>query len=350
MTVGSAGTVVAILDTGVRFDHPDVGAASQQGLGKSLPGHDFVSADPGGTFLIANDNGGRDANPSDPGDWIDSADLQRSLFQQRECEESDSSWHGTRVSGLVAALTDNGAGVAGIGWNTWLLPVRVLGKCGGFDSDILAAMRWAAGLPVSGIPTNPFPANVINLSLGSNGACTQATQNVIDEVIARGVVIIASAGNDGGAVDAPANCDGVIAVGAVRHIGTKVGFSNVGPNVTISAPGGNCVNTAAGQPCLFSIDTTVNLGTTRASGSSYTDQFNFNVGTSFSAPIVAGAAALMHSANARLPPARITARLRETARAHGFTLYGLLLSAFQILLHRYTGETDILIGSPVSGS
>jgi len=314
-SVGSNGTIVAILDTGARFDHPDVGAASQQGPGKSLPGYDFVSPDPGGTFLVANDNNGRDPIPSDPGDWIDSADLQRSVFQQRSCVEANSSWHGTRVSGLVAALTDNGIGVAGLGWNTWLLPVRVLGKCGGFDSDILAALRWSAGLSVSGVPANSFPANVINMSLGSEGACTQATQTVINEVLAQGVVVIASAGNDGGPVDAPASCTGVIAVGAVRHIGTKVGFSNVGQNVTISAPGGNCVNVGAGQPCLFSIDTSVNLGTTRASASSYTDQFNFNVGTSFSAPIVSGAVALMHSANARLTPVRIASRLRSSARA-----------------------------------
>jgi serine protease len=227
-TVGSTGTVVAILDTGARFDHPDVGAASQQGPGRSLPGYDFVSPDPGGTFLVANDENGRDPNPSDPGDWIDSADLQRSLFQQRDCTVTNSSWHGTRVSGLVAALTDNGIGVAGLGWNTWLLPVRVLGKCGGFDSDILVALRWAAGLSVSGVPDNPFPADVINMSLGSDGACTQATQNVINEVLAQGVVVIASAGNDGGPVDSPASCTGVIAVGALRHIGTKVGFSNVG--------------------------------------------------------------------------------------------------------------------------
>jgi serine protease len=137
---------------------------------------------------------------------------------------------------------------------------------------------------------------------------------VVQELTDAGVLVVASAGNDGGVVDSPGNCPGVVAVGAVRHIGTKVGFSNVGPGVVISAPGGNCVNVGVGQPCLFSIDTTFDLGTTTPSSPSYTNQSNINVGTSFSSPIVAGAAALMHGVNARLSPELLTARLRESAR------------------------------------
>jgi len=312
-TTGSSGTVVAVLDTGVRYDHSDLVRATS--AGKLLPGFDFVSQDPDGSFSTANDANGRDADASDPGDWIDSADLQRSPFNGGNCQIADSSWHGTRVSGIVGALTDNGTGIAGLGWTTWVLPVRVLGKCGGNDSDILAAMRWAAGFAVAGAPVNPYPAKVINLSLGSQGPCRATYVSVLNELSAAGVLVVASAGNDGGRVDAPGNCPGVVAVGAIRHIGTKVGFSNVGPDVTISAPGGNCVNIGAGQPCLFSIDTTTDTGTTSPVSATFTDQFNFNVGTSFSSPIVSGTAALMHAANARLTPAALTARLREGARA-----------------------------------
>ncbi|MGH8431745.1 MAG: S8 family serine peptidase, partial [Solimonas sp.] len=235
-TTGSAGTVVAVLDTGVRFDHPDLQRADT--AGKLLPGYDFI-ADTAGNFAIANDGDGRDPDASDPGDWIDSNDIQQPEFT--DCALTDSSWHGTRVSGIIAARSNNGIGVSGESWSTWILPARVLGKCGGFDSDIIAAMRWAAGLAVGGIPTNPYPANIINLSLGSDAPCPPSYADVIAELADRGVLVVASAGNGGSVVHAPANCPGALAVAAIRHVGTKVGFSSLGPIVGISAPGGNCV-------------------------------------------------------------------------------------------------------------
>jgi serine protease len=302
-TTGSAGTVVAVLDTGVRFNHPDLQRAESGG--RLLPGFDFIT-----DSAIANDGNGRDGDPSDPGDWIDSNDIQQPDFSG--CELTDSSWHGTRVSGIIGARTDNGIGVAGESWRAWVLPMRVLGKCGGFDSDILAAMRWAGGLSVGGVTDNPYPAQIINLSLGSSGACPASYRDVVSELRGQGVLVVASAGNDGSVVGAPANCPGVLAVAAIRHVGTKVGFSNLGPQVALSAPGGNCVNVNPGEPCLFSIDTTIDTGRTVPAGAAYTDQFNFNVGTSFSAPIVAGAAALMHSMNARLGPELLTARLKAS--------------------------------------
>lgn len=306
VTTGSANMIIAVLDTGVRFDHPDLGRADQGG--KLLAGYDFV-ANP----QFANDSDGRDADPSDPGDWVSAADLTQPGFN--ECDQSNSSWHGTRVSGLIGALTNNAAGVAGAGWNSLVLPVRVLGKCGGFDSDIITGMRWAAGLSVAGVPPNPTPAQVINLSLGGDGVCTAAYQSAVDEITANGVLIVASAGNDGGSVSAPANCAGVLGVAGIRHIGTKVGFSNLGPQISLGAPGGNCVNTGQGQPCLFSIVVASNTGTTVPAAPTYTDQLNFNVGTSFSAPQTAAAAALMRTINAQLRPAQIIAVLKETASA-----------------------------------
>lgn len=310
LTTGSTGTVIAVLDTGVRFDHPDLGRVSANG--RLLAGYDFVGADPDGGFQTANDGDGWDPDPSDPGDWISKADTTLSTFQK--CSVANSSWHGTRTSGLIGALTNNGLGIAGGTWKPWLLPVRVLGKCGGYDSDIQAAMRWAAGLGVAGVPVNKYPAKIENLSLGGTGACDSFYQSAVNDVIAQGTVIVVSAGNDGTAVASPANCQGVVAVAGLRHVGTKVGYSDLGPEITLGAPAGNCGDGYVGSgACLYSIDTTTNLGTTTPGANAYTDQVNANLGTSFSAPIVSAIAGLMHSVNGNLTPAQFVARLREGA-------------------------------------
>jgi serine protease len=308
-TAGNSGVVIAVLDTGVRFDHPDLRGSTGNRL---LPGYDFVSGESNSSFLVANDGTGRDPDPSDPGDWVSTADTSNPVFSG--CTVENSSWHGTRVAGLLGALTDNSAGVAGMTWRGWILPVRVLGKCGGFDSDILDAMRWAAGLHVDGVPDNPYPARIENLSLGSAGTCPSSYQAVINEVIAAGVLVVISAGNEGGPVDAPANCPGVAAVAGLRHAGTKVGYSNVGREIALSAPAGNCVNTTPGSACLYSIDTTVNSGTTTPVTSTYTDQISRNIGTSFSAPLAAAIGGLMVSVNGNLGPRQLIARLQEGAR------------------------------------
>jgi len=307
ITTGSTGTVIAVLDTGVRFDHPDLGRASSGG--RLLAGYDFVGPDAGGTFLTANDGDGWDADPSDPGDWISKTDLNQSVFSS--CTVADSSWHGTRTTGLIGAITNNGLGIAGGTWKPWLVPVRVLGKCGGFDSDIQAGMLWAGGISVAGAPKNPYPANIENMSLGGTNACG-TYQPVIDELTAQGVLVVVAAGNDGNSVGSPANCKGVVSVAGLRHVGTKVGYSDLGPEITLSAPAGNCGDAyVSGGPCLYSIDTTTNLGTTVPAANSYTDQINANLGTSFSAPIVTAIAGLMHAQNADLTPAQFIARLRE---------------------------------------
>jgi hypothetical protein len=228
------------------------------------------------------------------------------------CTVDNSSWHGTRVAGILGALSNNATGITGITWQPKILPVRVLGKCGGVDSDILDAMRWAAGLHVTGIPDNTHPAQIINMSLGGTGACTSAEQTVINEVVAAGVTVVISAGNEGGPVDSPANCVGVAGIAGIRQIGTKVGFSSLGPEAALAAPAGNCVNPSGA--CLFSIDTTINNGTTTPTTNGYTDQLNPNLGTSFSSPIVAGIAGLMTSVNANLKPAQLIARLKEGAK------------------------------------
>ena len=304
-TTGSANIVVAVLDTGVRMDHPDF-------AGRLLPGYDFVS-----NATVANDNDGWDADPSDPGDWISRADAATTTFSG--CAVQNSSWHGTGTASLVGARANDSVGMAGTAPTAGLLPVRVLGKCFGSEADIQAGMLWAVGIHVDGVPDNPNPARVLNMSLGGcppTGACTcdAAYQDTVNQVLAKGAVIVVAAGNSsGGPVEMPGNCAGVITVAAIRHVGTKVGFSSLGPEVSISAPGGNCVNTAAGSPCLYPVLAATNTGTTAPAASAWFDSFAFEFGTSLSAPLVAGTAALMLSQQPTLTPAELRARLMASA-------------------------------------
>ena len=315
-TTGAPSVVVADLDTGVRFDHADllrVGAG-----GNLLPGYDMIQ-----DVQIANDGDGRDADPSDPGDWLTLAEVTQSGGVFEDCSDlaENSSWHGTQTAGIIAALTGNGIGMASVGRTVRVLPVRVLGKCGGYDSDIIAGMRWAVGLNVAGVPTNPNPARVLNMSLGGEGACTAAYISAMADIAATGAVVVAAAGNSNGhAVGTPANCPGVIAVAGLRHAGTKLGLSDLGPEIALSAPAGNCVAVGANDACQYPILTATNPGTTTpvphsGGGSTYSDAFNFSIGTSFSSPLVAGTVALMLSAQPSLSASSVRSLLQSTARA-----------------------------------
>ena len=169
VTIGDSSIVVAVLDTGI-VNHADLAA-------KLVPGYDFI-----GDIAISNDGNGRDANASDPGDY--------------GCDGAASSWHGTHVAGTIGASTNNGTGVAGVNWSSRIQSIRVLGRCGGYTSDVIDGMRWAAGIAVAGIPGNATPSRVINMSFGGQGACGTSLQNAINDVTARGVVVVAAAGND----------------------------------------------------------------------------------------------------------------------------------------------------------
>ena len=291
LSTGSSTITVAVVDTGVRFDHPDL-------AGKLWPGYDFVRNS------NSADGDGPDADASDPGDWSTASD---------SCGAGNSSWHGTQVAGLIGAASDNGIGMAGVGRNVMVLPVRALGKCGGYDTDIIAGMRWAAGLSNSPV-ANPHKAQVINLSLGAVGTCSSAYRTAIAEITAAGVVVVVAAGNQTGlAVNEPANCPGAIAVAGVRHAGTKVGYSSLGPEVALAAPAGNCVNDTGA--CLYPLLSTDNAGTTSPGANVYSSSSSPSLGTSFASPLVAGTAALMLSVNPALTPAQVKAALMATARS-----------------------------------
>jgi serine protease len=289
ITTGSASVVIAVVDSGI-VAHPDL-------AGRMLPGYDFVS-DP----ASANDGGGRDADSTDPGDWR-TAGLCPVPMNSAE----DSNWHGTLVTGIIAANANNGVGIAGIDWNARVVPVRALGRCGGDFSDILDGMAWAAGIPVPGAPANPHSAKVINVSAGGQGPCVSQIQAIIDEILDAGVFVAVAAGNENDNADyyAPAGCGGLTTVGATDRLGARASYSNFSTGMDISAPGGDRDRNGAND----SIVTTWNTGTTVAASPTYADAD----GTSFSTPEVAGVAALMLAVNPALRPAQVKALMAQSA-------------------------------------
>jgi len=347
-TASGKNYVIAIIDTGVDLTHPDLGTYGQGG--KLLPGRDFICNDQGVncedvsaayTYMVANDGDGWDTDPTDPGDWISATDLARSDDFFAGCgggtsgdEPVNSTWHGTRVAGIAGALTNNGVGIAGTAYGAYLLPVRVIGKCSGYVSDIVAGMYWAAGLTstaITDIPVNPYPAQVLNMSLGGRSPCSQTEQDAVNAITQDGHVVVVAAGNDGGPVDAPANCVGTLSVAGIRQVGTKVGYSNVSStaaSITVAAPAGNCVTVNTSypwiNPCQYSIETTSNDGLTVPSNPFYTYSIfartytgnvlnEGSVGTSYAAPLVSGVVAMMVEANPNLNAAQIIARIQASA-------------------------------------
>jgi serine protease len=288
VTTGTNTMVVAVLDTGIVQTHPDL-------AGRFVSGYDFVTDVP-----TANDGNGRDSDASDPGDWVTSAETATSAFSG--CAVTNSSWHGTHVAGTIGANSNNAIGVAGANWRARIQNVRILGKCGGFLSDEIDAIRWAAGLSVPGAPANSTPAKVINMSLGGSGACSTAEQSAIDAANAAGAIVVVAAGNESQNVStaSPANCTGVIAVAATARNGNRASYSNFGSLITISAPGGD-----TGDVILSTVDN----GTQGPTGSGYANK----AGTSMATPHVAGLVSLMLAANPALTRAQIIALLQSTA-------------------------------------
>ncbi len=303
VTTGSANVIVAVVDTGY--------LANADIANRFLPGYDFIGLNDPADIKTANDGNGGDADARDPGDWIDAADLADAYFTG--CAITDSSWHGTGVAGVVAANADNALGVAGISWSARILPVRALGKCGGFDDDILDGVAWASGLPVPNVPANINPAQIINLSFGGPGsatdvACPPAYHDTFAQALAHRVTkaIIAAAGNgpEDVANSTPANCSEVIAVASTTATGSRASYSNYGAGVTLSAPGGDLSTGSNTIPVLS------NFGTTTPT----TDAISYEGGTSFSAPMVAGVAALILSVAPQRTAAELRALLTSTAK------------------------------------
>ncbi len=285
-TADGTGISVAVLDTGITT-HTDLSP-------NVVAGYDFVSS-----ATNARDGNGRDADASDQGDWTVAEECSPGSAAR------NSSWHGTHVAGTIAAATNNASGISGVAFGAKVQPVRVLAKCGGTLADIADAITWASGGPVSGVPANPTPSKVINMSLGGSGTCGATYQNAINAAVARGTTVVVAAGNSN--ADAagyqPSSCSSTVVVAAGDREGNRAQYSNFGPVVDLTAPGGETAVRANG------VLSTLNTGTTVPVAEAYAHY----QGTSMATPHVAGLAALVLGEGIK-SPAEVEAALKAGTR------------------------------------
>jgi len=300
LTTGSSNTPIAVIDTGITL-HPDL-------AGRWVGGYDFITH-----IASANDGDGRDSNPQDPGDWVTAAEAASGPLVG--CPVTHSTWHGTHVAGILGAAGNNNNSVAGVNWQSPLVPVRVAGKCGAFVSDIADGLRWAAGLAVNGAPANAYPARVINLSLSGPGVCSTTYQNAINAAQTVGAIIVVAAGNNGSNLNfnsyQPANCSGVIVVAATDRGGDRALYSNYGSAVDLSAPGGETFTNSPSLQPQNGILSILNTGLTTPMASAV----GYSQGTSQAAPHVAGVVSLLLSLDSSLTFTESLQLLQDTARA-----------------------------------
>ncbi len=280
ISIGSAEVIVAVVDTGVLLNHPDLD-------GQLVPGYDFISS-----ASRARDGNGIDNNPNDEGD---------------RAYGGSSSFHGTHVAGTVAAESDNGIGVAGVAWNTRIMPMRALGVDGGTTFDVLQAIRFAAGLANDSGTVPARRADIINLSLGSTFS-SQTEQDTINQARAAGVIIVAAAGNESTTAPSyPAAYNGVVSVSATTITNSLASYSNRGSSIDVAAPGGNATTDINGDGIGDGV-----VSTMGNDGNSGPVQLGWDIlnGTSMAAPHVAGVAALMKAVHQNLTPAQFDAALQ----------------------------------------
>lgn len=268
VSTGSNSVIVAVVDTGILLDHPDLG-------NQLVDGYDFISDD----TISGDDESGIDSNPDDPGDQSNA--------------DGTSSFHGTHVAGIIAAQSNNTQGVAGIAWNVKIMPVRAMGIGGGTTYDVMQAVKFAAGLDNDSGTIPADPADIINLSLGGSGSTTYE-QEIFDDVREEGVIVIAAAGNDGGNTKSyPAAYDGVVSVSAVDDSKNFTSYSNYGTSIDLSAPGGSSDQ---------QIYSTCGYDDRSGTDVSYAYTYEQMYGTSMAVPHVSGVAALMKSLYTGLTP------------------------------------------------
>lgn len=297
---------IAIVDSGIT-EHPDLDS-------KVLPGYDMITND----RTAGDTSPGRDDDPRDTGDGYGIGFCPNDPNNSR-----NSSWHGTHVAGIAAAATNNGAGVAGTAPNAGLLPVRAMGKCGGYASDIADSVLWAVGGSVPGIPDNPNPAKVVNMSIAGRQKCVPEYQKALKTASEKGAIVVVAAGNANTWTDdyQPANCnsDALVVVGATGPEGYRAEYSNYGDHITIGAPGGNSgiifegtTGTLVGYEEQNMFYSTLNSGQISAGAPSY----GFDEGTSMASPLVAGVVAMMKDANPDLTGPEVREILQSTAQPY----------------------------------
>lgn len=332
ITTGTPATgsiVVAVLDSGVVFDHEDL-------LGQfvdSSDDYDFVR-----DISNSGDGDGIDNDPDDPGDGA---------------LNNPDSWHGTHVAGTIAAASNNNRGVAGVSWGAKIMPIRVLGRDGGSTYDVEQGIRFAAGLPNDSGTTPSRRADIINLSLGG-GSFSQASQALFDQVRSNGIIVVASAGNENTASPSyPASYNHVISVSAVDLVNNLAPYSNFGFHIDIAAPGGDLSvdrNADGYGDGILSTLIDDSSGNQEAS-------YSFYQGTSMAAPHVAGVAALMKALHPTLSPAEFDSALQNGVLTNdigapgrddefGFGIIDALKSVQQAQLLAGGSATGSIIASP----
>ncbi len=324
-TTGSSNVIVAVLDSGVVSGHQDLSA-------NIVSGYDFISSSSSSC-----DGGGIDSNPEDV---ADSRCIPRALPPD---SPGRSDYHGTHVAGIIAAVGNNGKGVAGINWNAKIMPVRVLGTGGGTDYDIIQGMLYAAGLSNDSHTTPSKKANIINMSLGGSPGeqCSALYKDAFNQVYNAGVLVFVATGNDGSnnGINPLALCDHAVAVAAADRYSMRAWYSNAGPGVTITAPGGD--QTVAESDGV--------LSTVRSDAADNNTAYVYMQGTSMATPHAAGVAALMLAANPSLTPSQIVNYMVQTATDLGSAgtdnIYGAGLINAYSAVRSAAGQTSS--GNPV---
>jgi serine protease len=323
-TTGSTDIVVAVIDTGVLLDHPDL-------QGKLVAGYDFIDDE-----TAANDGDGEDDDPDDPGDSL----------------QMNSSFHGTHVAGTIAALSDNASGVAGAGWQTRVMPLRVLGVGGGTSNDLIQAIRYAAGLYNTTDQSPERAADIINLSLGG-GQYSAMEQSAISAARNAGVIIVAAAGNsDDESVQYPAGYEGVVSVSAVDGQAERAPYSSYGASVDVAAPGGDTGSDLDGDGYPDGVLSTCGEETADAE-SPINMVYCYYQGTSMAAPHVSAVAALMKAVDTDMTPDQFDARLiggqltRDIGISGRDDAYGFgLIDAYQSILSALENAPTVALFAP----
>lgn len=314
VSTGSSDVIVAVVDSGILSQHPDLTA-------NLVDGYDFVS-DPDNAL----DGDGIDADPEDLAD----------------------SYHGTHVAGIIAGRSNNAIGTSSISWQTSIMPLRVLGASSGTLYDATQAIRYAAGMDNDSGELPARPADIINLSIGGTGYCPSSYRDLLSEVRQRDILVIAAAGNGGKGTSQflPANCNDVIAVSAVDMSKEITDYSNYGNSIDIAAPGGR---EDIDSDSNGFVDAILSLSAESAAGS-LNYRYDYRFGTSMATPHVSGIFALMLAINPNLRADDIEQMLiaglltDDLGISGADTLYGYgLINARKAV----TAASDSLSGPPV---
>ncbi len=286
--LGVASTVIAIMDTGVDWSHPDLAGSvwtnsgEVAGNGLDDDGNGYVDDVRGWDF----GNHDADARPH--------TTLEQGL---------DVGFHGTHCAGIAAAVTDNGVGVAGAAGGCRLMPLKIVDSNSAFtDAAITEAFLYAID----------NGADVVSMSFGGpdEGGAAAFFQNLIDQATAADIVCVAAAGNNNDAsLVYPAACDGVISVGSTSNNGQRSSFSSYGNWVTVNAPGEHIWSTIQTN---YEFDFLTGLLYTLLYEWDGTNPYMYCDGTSMACPLVAGVCGLIHSASAGLTPAQVRQHLIDT--------------------------------------